>query len=664
MSFLSDDEIICLIIEYINEDIYNYAILLDGEWGSGKTNFVKTKLIPSIEKLPHEIENQKRKSLLYKNVCNKRNSKEKRKLTKSVIYISLYGLKDTEAISSMLFFKILEFSLRINAKILPIIGAGTKAIIDKYGLSALSDIKPANIFAEFANYKRYIFIFDDLERCSIPINEVLGFINNLVEQNNIKVIIITNQSEIGIINTQNNLELKYLLSLHERIDFRSLEQKSKDSLNQNITTNNIYNLDQIKQRVSYLFEENELYNQIKEKLIGRTIYYKPQLKEIVPLIIDKCIKSERTNRIIKSIQNQIESIMLSKNHYNIRTLQFSLIYLAKICKSLDEQKQSFQEYEQIICEIFIAILKVSIAFKKGIKNYEWSENSEYGEICFNDEIWGMQSFKFIHDYIYSSLYDETRVIKVLSSYNTDVIAKNFAHDDPINLLSNYWELDDDFIVEQLLKMKSKLIEDKYATVKYKKILSLLFCLKGLDINPVDINEIFEIMKTNLMQSGGEVETYEEPLINANNLCLTEFKAFMDNLRKIQKESSQKKNEIDINAILNKEKWGNDIYNYYEDHKSYFLSKKSFLSYINIDALSNNLEISTTLNFSDFRRGLGSIYCYANISEVFSNDYDTLIKLNNYLNRAVYPKKIKEYNRKMFIDFLSKTIQQWKPEIKE
>ena len=35
----------------------------------------------------------------------------------------------------------------------------------------------------------FIFVFDDLERCSMPINEALGYINHFVEQNNAKVLI-------------------------------------------------------------------------------------------------------------------------------------------------------------------------------------------------------------------------------------------------------------------------------------------------------------------------------------------------------------------------------------------------------------------------------------------------------------------------------------------
>ena len=39
------------IISYLNEEKYRQAILIDGEWGSGKTFFVKEVLMPQISNL-------------------------------------------------------------------------------------------------------------------------------------------------------------------------------------------------------------------------------------------------------------------------------------------------------------------------------------------------------------------------------------------------------------------------------------------------------------------------------------------------------------------------------------------------------------------------------------------------------------------------------------
>lgn len=58
---LPDNAIIEIIQDYIKEDRYKSAILIDGEWGSGKTFFVKEKLIKEIETKERKIITKKRR---------------------------------------------------------------------------------------------------------------------------------------------------------------------------------------------------------------------------------------------------------------------------------------------------------------------------------------------------------------------------------------------------------------------------------------------------------------------------------------------------------------------------------------------------------------------------------------------------------------------------
>ena len=55
---LKDDDIVNVVIKYIDEDLYNYAVMIDGEWGCGKTYFVKRYLIDKIQQ--NEEEKKKR----------------------------------------------------------------------------------------------------------------------------------------------------------------------------------------------------------------------------------------------------------------------------------------------------------------------------------------------------------------------------------------------------------------------------------------------------------------------------------------------------------------------------------------------------------------------------------------------------------------------------
>lgn len=59
------------ILRYLNDKAYNYAVLIDGEWGSGKTFFVNNTLTKAINKQEANF-----------------------KTNRTVKYISLYGCKD------------------------------------------------------------------------------------------------------------------------------------------------------------------------------------------------------------------------------------------------------------------------------------------------------------------------------------------------------------------------------------------------------------------------------------------------------------------------------------------------------------------------------------------------------------------------------------------
>ena len=39
--YVSEETILKEIMYYIDTDFYNYAVMIDGAWGSGKTYFVK-----------------------------------------------------------------------------------------------------------------------------------------------------------------------------------------------------------------------------------------------------------------------------------------------------------------------------------------------------------------------------------------------------------------------------------------------------------------------------------------------------------------------------------------------------------------------------------------------------------------------------------------------
>jgi DNA polymerase III delta prime subunit len=138
----------------------HYAVLISGPWGIGKTYLVKEFLRQNAHK------------------------------TKKHVYMSLYGLSSIEEIDNALFQA--AFPL-LGGKLAKITGRLAKAGLKYVGVDS-GDLSIRDVMTKL---NADLYIFDDLERCEAPLNQVLGYINQFVEHDGVKVIILANEKEIG-----------------------------------------------------------------------------------------------------------------------------------------------------------------------------------------------------------------------------------------------------------------------------------------------------------------------------------------------------------------------------------------------------------------------------------------------------------------------------------
>lgn len=160
-----------------------YAIMLRGKWGCGKTHFIKGWLNKFEEKAKQPA--------------------DENSIELKPIYVSLFGMSVLNDVKVAIdkcvnpFFysktgKILKTAWRVASNIafkteIDLNNNGSKETSFSGTLDALSVFEERND-KEVEGVK--FIIFDDIERCLIPMKQLLGFINYFVEQCNCHVVII------------------------------------------------------------------------------------------------------------------------------------------------------------------------------------------------------------------------------------------------------------------------------------------------------------------------------------------------------------------------------------------------------------------------------------------------------------------------------------------
>ncbi len=177
-------EIENIITRYIEAESTDYAILLNGPWGCGKTYYLKNTLFSVIANI------EKSSTIKYK-----------------PIYISLNGLSATEDISNQILFSCLGLSQAVSGSfgiIKSIIEFGNSAPLPIINIIASAFKNLGSTIKKTAtkgiDLSSKVLCFDDLERFDsdkLSLENILGYINtNYLEHNHIKIIFICNEGEL------------------------------------------------------------------------------------------------------------------------------------------------------------------------------------------------------------------------------------------------------------------------------------------------------------------------------------------------------------------------------------------------------------------------------------------------------------------------------------
>ena len=487
------EELVESILDYVRADYTDYAIMINGEWGSGKTYFWNNKIRKKIDTM-------------------KLNGKQY-----TTIYMSLYGISNLEDISKKIFIEttqLMDKNLRkyMNNNKQTSIPEYTKTGLDMANLFGISKNGERFNYGDFFSTDDKVLCFDDLERANVDVIDILGYINNFVEHDHIKTIIICNEKELSTKLKSNNLEMKTFIATY-MLDKQGELLKTDKPI-----------VEKIKSQIEYVFDKANEYERIKEKLIGETFEYIPKfdyiingilmryesdqelirfLRENTNIIISTFNKSGTRNlRILKHALNDFQKVfeMTSKNYPNIsnRVIQTMLIFTiaisfeikaGKITKDKFVDIKDNEEYKSILVSSRVLMDNKQFYIKEFDNNYYYNFKAEY------------RFFKFIEYYVRTRIFD-MRLFKE----NMDlIIDKSATRNMPAYkriLTEEYWKISDDefsnIIDEVIDNIKSGEIEiidlvKLYAYFNYfskKKLIKYnITALKNLFIDGMNIASV-------------------------------------------------------------------------------------------------------------------------------------------------------------------------------
>ena len=490
------EELVESILDYIRADYTDYAIMINGEWGSGKTYFWNNKIRRKIDTM-------------------RLNGKQY-----TTIYMSLYGISNLEDISKKIF---IETTQLMDKNLRKYMDEHEEKTIPEY---AKTGIDMANLFGiaqndNKINYEEFfatddkVLCFDDLERANVDVIDILGYINNFVEHDHIKTIIICNEKELSTKLKSNNLEMKTFIATYLLDKQGELLKKDKPMV------------EKIKDKIEHIFDKANEYERIKEKLIGETFEYAPKfdyiingilmryendsdlirfLRQNTNIIISTFNKSGTRNlRILKHALNDFQKIfeMVNKSYPNVsnRVMQTMLIFTiaisfeikaGKITKDKFVDINNNDEYKAILVSSRVLMDNRQFYIREFDNNYYYNFKAEY------------RFFKFIEYYVRTRIFDmrlfKEDMEKVL---NIAGLVKIPAYKKL--LTEEYWKISDDEFLDMIEEILTEVKKGKIQLVDMVKLYAYFSYFSRKKLIAYDINTLKDLFAKGMTLSSSNSE---------------------------------------------------------------------------------------------------------------------------------------------------------------
>lgn len=328
----------------------------------------KVNELDSLKKIKDE--RKKDKQILKKKIKKGEIDVDKIVRYNQFVYVSLNGISDVDSIAyevlCQIHYKLAAIKNNIVTKLIgrtissmrPSLNVGNVGI----GIEHQKLIKKDEYenFINNNNIKKIVLVFDDLERCKVDTQELLGYINKYVEEKDIKVILIGCEEEIE----------KYLIHKHKELNMIGSSllldpiEFNKNKHPFSVDTDSIKAKQEELQAVEkIIYGKIPYYYKIKEKVVFDTYYFKIDYDYVLESFLRKTVLRGNKENIIAIIKDLLVNFTCT----NIRTIKYAFNVLYELLSKLNIDLSKYSDYS--IINLYICVFVSAICSKKSI-NYE------------------------------------------------------------------------------------------------------------------------------------------------------------------------------------------------------------------------------------------------------------------------------------------------------
>ena len=579
---MNANELTEYIKNYLENDKTRSAVMLTGDWGCGKSYYIQNTLVPALTEADE-------------NKC---------------IVVSLYGIKSLEALSKSIYIEVRAKALAKKSESLNVAKIFGKTIIKGvasfFGVNINVSEDDLNKLYQSIDLTGKLIVLEDLERSGIDIIEIMGYVNNLVEQDGVKVLLVANEKEI--------------------IKYEDKEEIDGDSK---------------KKITSIPTQKTREYLRIKEKTIRDTILFYADLYYSIESILksfQNChlneMLNEKTTAGIPLIVDEIAKVMSEVKCYNLRALLYSC---QKVTEMISKSgcKCSDKYFKFTLCSITAFALRLSMDC-----NLSWTDDikspAKLGSYHFPLR-------KCCYNYIKMQYFDGSQFrndeVAYLQQEAFEIRQKDLQQ--AMNVLYNFYEQTENDVTQAVDKVNQYLLKgDEYIPFKqYGKLVNYLVAVRGL----INDDSLIESCKKAMLENLKEATISKDTTYNFIQFALwseeqqEEYNEFVQQMNDTVKEE-----HIElvghISSIDDIQKLIENVYK----NRDKYINSRAFIQKFDIDGLLTVIPKCSAKQISELSEAIISVYNFcSNIADFLSGDKPLLNKLANEIQSIIDSNEIRD-----------------------